>query len=83
MATKNYCQCGRVATRFAPDRDVDHRGRPIIMAFCPDCPTPTEIDTSAAELRDNWPGWRRRQARRDCERIRHVDFLAVVATPIE
>lgn len=83
MATKNYCECGRIATRFEPDRYTDYRGRPIIMAFCPECPTPTEIDTAAAEVRETWPMWRRKKARLDDEMHGSLDYSRLFSLPID
>jgi hypothetical protein len=34
------------------------------MAMCGDCPSPEEIAVACASIRDAWPSWRLKQARR-------------------
>lgn len=48
-----YCECGQPATRFVPDRYL-HRGRQVMLALCPHCPSPAEIDERAALVRESW-----------------------------
>lgn len=63
-------QCGRPTSRSVV---VDNRA----VAMCGRCPSPSEILERAAQLRETWPAWRWKRARR-CEMRGVVRFDEVV-----